>query len=285
MAGVCILTDSTCDLSSDIIEKYEIGVLPLYVTMGEKVYRDGVDIASKELCDWAQKTKQVPKTSAPSPMDAHEFLEKWIDSKKNLVFIGISDKLSATCQVVRLAAQNFPEADIRVIDSQSLSTGIGLLVLKAARLAKQGLSADEIEREILNLVPRVRASFVIDTTLFLYRGGRCSAVESFCAGLLQIKPQIVVKDGALHPSRRFRGNIVKSVLNYVESMSEDLVRADREVAFVTHSPYSDAIVPPVMEYLKSLGHFDEIIETEAGAVITSHCGPGTLGVLYIGQEA
>ena len=172
---------------------------------------------------------------------------------------------------------------VHVIDSANLSTGIGLQVILAAELAAEGRSASEIVNEIEAVKDKVRASFVIDTLVYLHRGGRCSGLAALLGSVLKLHPRIAVSEGAMHPEQKYRGNSKKYVMEYVKDMEPALKKARKERVFITHSGCDKAIVDSVKDYLLSLGHFDEILETHAGSVVSSHCGPGTLGVLFIAE--
>jgi DegV family protein with EDD domain len=163
----------------------------------------------------------------------------------------------------------------------NLSTGIGILVVEAAIMAKEGLSAEEIVKEITRLRPKVRASFVIDTLTYLARGGRCSSVAALTGGVLRIHPKVIVKDGKMEVSKKYRGPIKRVVMDYVKDMHYALLEARPARIFITHTSSDRELVEEVRTYLESLNYFDEILETSAGGVISSHCGPGTLGVLFI----
>ncbi|HML48530.1 MAG TPA: DegV family protein, partial [Clostridia bacterium] len=198
MKPVKIISDSTCDLSEDLKQRYDVQIVPLYVTLGQESFTDGLTITPGDIYRYFEQTKQTPKTAAATVADFYAAFEPHAKEGRDIVFIGISSKMSATVSQAELAAKEFPGIRIRCIDSQSLSSGIGLSVLAACDLAEQGLTADEIASRIHAMVPRVRASFVIDTMTFLYYGGRCSAVKAYGATLLKIKPQISVTDGSMH---------------------------------------------------------------------------------------
>ena len=190
--------------------------------------------------------------------------------------------MSTSANVMRLAAQELNAEDkIKVIDSANLSTGIGHQVVEAAIMAQHGKNADEIVSYIEQIKPKVRASFVVDTLVYLYRGGRCSGLAAMAGGVLKLHPRIGVAQGKMSPGKKYRGKISKVVIDYVKDMEADLMAAKKDRVFITHSGCDKEIVDNVTEYLKSLNRFDEIIETRAGGVISSHCGPGTLGVLFI----
>ena len=277
-----ILSDSTCDLSPELVEKYNIGIIPLYVHLGEEEYRDGVDIDPLKIFEWADAHQVTPKTAAPSVGDLEAFMDP--DSDDEYIIFTISASMSACYNNLRLAVEDLEMGDrVYVIDSASLSTGIGLQVLYAAELAQEGKSAKEVVQAVGNIVGKVRASFVIDTLEYLHRGGRCSGLAAMFGSALKLHPRIAVFDGAMRPEQKYRGTDVKYVMDYVKDMEEDLKNARPQRVFITHSHCNPEIVASVRSYLESLNHFDEILETYAGSVVSCHCGPGTLGVLFIAE--
>ena len=280
MGKTVIITDSTADLSSELIEKYNIEVIPLCIVLDDKSYFDGRDITPEEIIEWSNKNKTTPKTSAAGIEEAINALKPHKEADDEVIYIGISEDMSTTCNVIRLAADELEYEKVHVINSMNLSTGIGLQVLRAAELAQEGVSAGDIYEAIYNARDLVRASFVVDTLTFLARGGRCSAVTALLANTLQLKPRIEVKDGKMGVGTKYRGKTKKVLMSYVEDMKDDLLNADPRRVFVTYSVMDHELVEPVVEYLKSLNYFEEILETQAGGVITSHCGPATLGVLF-----
>ena len=280
---VKIISDSTCDLSKDLIEKYGIAIIPLYVRLGEEEYKDGVNISPADLYKWSDAHGETPKTAAASVADIEEYLDKQGDDE--YIIFTISSQMSANFNNCKLAAEDLEMEDrVFVIDSANLSTGIGLQVLRAAELAAEGKKASEIVAYIEGIKGKVRASFVIDTLEYLHRGGRCSGLAAFFGSALKLHPRISVDNGAMHPEKKYRGKIDRCVLDYVKDMEPALKTAQTERVFITHSGCDKEIVDSVRAYLESLGLFDEILETRAGAVISSHCGPGTLGVLFISGE-
>ncbi len=277
-----ICSDSTCDLSDEIVSRYGITIIPLHILLGDEEYRDRVEISQAEIFEWADKNKTTPKTSAVSVPDATEVIKPLVDAGDELIIFTISSTMSTTVNVFNMVAEDLDATDrVHVVDSMNLSTGIGLLVVEAAEMAKEGLKADEIIKEIEKLRPKVRASFVIDTLTYLARGGRCSSVAALTGGVLKIHPKIIVKDGKMEVSKKYRGNIKAVAMDYVKDMHYALLGARRQRVFVTHTSSDRQMVEDVKAYLEDLGYFDEIFETTAGGVISSHCGPGTLGVLFI----
>lgn len=279
---VKIISDSTCDLSQELLEKYDIDILPLHILLGDAEYRDGKDISPDSIFSWADANKATPKTSAPSLEDAVTLLRPYVKEGREVICFSISGSMSTSGNVMRLAAEELDaSALVTVIDSENLSTGIGLLVIEAAILAEQGHSAAEITAAIREIIPKVRASFVVDTLVYLWRGGRCNAVAALAGSALKLHPKIVVENGAMHATKKYRGKIDTAIMSYVKDLESDLKTARTDRVFITHSGCSREVVEEVRAYLKSLHVFREIHETRAGGVISSHCGPGTLGVLFI----
>lgn len=277
-----IISDSTCDLSKELIEKYNISILPLHIHLGEEEYQDGVSITPDELYAWSDANNTTPKTSAASMGEAIDAFQPHIDNGDEVICFTISSNMSANYKVMCLAAEDLDAEDkIHVIDSANLSTGIGLLVIEAAIMAQDGKSADEIVARVEELKPLVRASFVVDTLTYLHRGGRCSSVAALAGGMLKLHPRIAVEDGAMDTKKKYRGKINSVIMSYVKDMEEDLKTAKKDRVFITHSGCEQSILDEVHSYLESLNVFDEILVTRAGSVISSHCGPGTLGVLFI----
>ncbi len=285
MKKVSILADSTCDLSAELREKYEIAMFPLHIHLGEEEYSDGVDITPEDIYAWSDKNKTTPKTSAISPFEAKTFLEKQLAVSEDVICFCISEEMSACANVMRMAVEELEQEEhVFVINSANLSTGIGLQVVEAAILAGQGMSAKEIVSKIEEMKSMVRASFVVDTLVYLHRGGRCSGLAALAGGTLKLHPYIGVVDGKMHPGKKYRGKMDKVLREYVEDLKPALLKARPERVFITHSGCDDEIVEQVKAQLAELNHFEEILITRAGGVITSHCGPGTLGVLFVAGE-
>lgn len=279
---VKIISDSTCDLSAELLQKYEVSILPLHIILGDRECEDGQDISPEEIYRWSDESKSTPKTSAPALDRAIELLKPYVEAGRETVCFSISEDMSTSANVMRLAAQELGGGNlVTVIDSENLSTGIGLLVIEAAIMAQKGESAQKIVKKIEELKPLVRASFVVDTLEYLHRGGRCSGLAAMAGSALKLHPKIVVENGKMKPSRKYRGRMDKVLMDYVKDMEKDLKNARKDRAFITHSGCGDETVEMIREYLQSLNIFDEILVTRAGGVISSHCGPGTLGVLFI----
>lgn len=278
--NVKIVADSTCDLSEELKEKYHISIIPLCIVMEDKSFYDGEEITPEEIYQWSDTNKLTPKTSAPPYEKALSVLQPLMDAGNEIIFFGISEQMSTTCNVVRLIANDHEYTKLHVIDSMSLSTGIGLQVLFAAQLAAEGMSALEIVAKVEQRRSKVRASFVVETLTYLARGGRCRPVTALLGNTLKLKPQIVVEHGAMNVSKKFRGRQSSVILKYAKELEPSLLHADPSCVFITHSGCDQEIVDSVYQYLDSLDYFAHIYITRAGGVISSHCGPGTLGVLF-----
>lgn len=279
---VKIIADSTCDLSKDLIEKYDISILPLHIHLGDDEYEDGVNIFPEDIYQWSDANNTTPKTAAMSIDEAIDMFKPFLEDGREIVYFSISADMSAAFNVARMAAEELEAQDkIAVINSENLSTGIGLQVIEAAIMAQEGKSAMEIKEIIDELKTRVRASFVVDILTYLHRGGRCSAVAALAGGMLKLHPCILVENGKMRPDKKYRGKLNSVILDYAKDMEENLKRAKKDRVFITHSGCEPEVIDKVREYLEGLNHFDEILETRAGGVVSSHCGPGTLGVLFI----
>ena len=280
--SVKIIADSTCDLSKDLLEKYDISVLPLHIVLGDKEYKDGLEISPDEIYEWSNANKEAPKTSAASISDTIDIYSKYLKNYDEIICFSISGQMSTTVNVMRMAAEELDSEDrIHIIDSENLSTGGGLLVIEAAIMAKEGKTANEIVETMNQLKPFVRASFIVDTLTFLHRGGRCSGVAALAGGALKLHPKIVVENGGMKPDKKYRGKMNSAILSYVKDLEPQLKNAKTDRVFITHSGCEKEIIDSIYQYLEELGLFKEILITRAGGVISSHCGPGTLGVLFI----
>ena len=282
MRKVAIMTDSTSDLSDELIERYDITVFPLHIHLGEEEYADGIDITPDEIYAWSEKTKETPKTSALSLYDAKEYIKKTMEKGEEVICFCLSEQMSSCCSVMFMAVAEMDVEDkVFVIDSKNLSTGIGLQILEAAKLAQKGLSASQIVEHILEMQSKVRSSFVVDSLTFLHRGGRCSGVAALAGNTLKLHPCISVQEGKMQAGKKYRGKMDKVILNYVDDLKSELQKARKEEVFLTHSGCEPELIQMVKEKLEELQYFENIYITRAGGVIASHCGPGTLGILFV----
>lgn len=280
MKKILVSTDTTADLSKEIIENRGIKQVPLHVLLGDKEFLDGVDIVPKDIFDFVKETKTLPKTSAASVYEYSEFFEENLKEYDNIIHFTISSELSSTYNNARLASEEF-NGKVSVIDSRNLSTGQGLLVLKACDFIESGKEYDEIVNEINEIKNHVQVSFVVDNVDYLYKGGRCSGAARLASNMFKIHPSIDMIDGKLIPKKNYRGQIKKSIENYVKDLSEEYKDYEETRVFITHACADDEVVNLIKEIVREKFNFKEIIVTTAGSVVTSHCGQGTLGVLFI----
>ena len=259
---VKIISDSTCDLSAELIARYDIDVIPLHIVLGEEDFEDGRGISPDEIYQWSDMHRQSPKTAACSLADAMAALEPYVSAGREVIVFSISSSMSSTYSVLCMAAEQLDASHlVTVIDSKNLSTGVGLQVIEAAEMAAQGKSLT-----------------------YLHRGGRCSGLAAMMGGALRLHPRIAVAEGKMSPGKKFRGKMDRVILSYAQDMEAELRTARPGRVFITHSGCPEETIAPVREWLESLGRFEEIHVTRAGGVISSHCGPGTLGVLFIAGE-
>ena len=275
-----ISADSTCDLSPELIETYNIGITPLYIEKGGQNCRDGMDITPQEIFDYVRSGKGVCRTAAVNVGDYTAFFKKCRENYDAVIHFNISSDFSSCYQNACTAAAEFE--NVYVVDSRNLSTGIALLVLDAAERAEKGEDPKEIAALMRETAKKVEASFVIDTLFYLQKGGRCSTLAALGANLLKLKPCIEVKDGKMTPGKKYRGPIDKVMLQYADDRLRGRDDINKHRVFITHTRCAPEAVEAVRQKILELApDFEEIIETNAGSTVTSHCGPGTLGVLFI----
>ena len=277
---VKIITDSTCDLSKDLVEKYDIEVLSLYVNFGQETFKDGKEIDTPKLYEEVERRKALPKTSAISALELEEAFRKWTDKGYEVVYTGISGQMSSTLQNAKIAAKEIGENKVFAVDSKNLSTGISLLLLKACKDRDNGLSAKEIAANMEKNAEKVYTQFVIETMEYLHKGGRCSGIARFAATLLRIKPIIQVREGKMSVQQKPIGKTKVALDRMVAQIKGDKDRLDLDCIFITHS-----IAPESAAYLKEVLSKEfpgvPLYETMAGCVISSHCGKGCIGILYM----
>lgn len=279
MAKIIISSDSTCDLSAELKERYDIKIIPLGVTLGDKVYRDGVDINPDEIYAHHAKTGELPKTTAANVGECIDYFTDLTKDGDAVIHFTISSTMSSTYSNACLAAEDFE--NVYVIDSKNLSTGGGLQVIAAAEMAKSGMEAPAIVAELEKIAPCVDASFVIDSLEYLHKGGRCTALAMLGANLLKLKPCIEVKNGVMGVGKKYRGVYGRVLTEYVNERLQNPEDIDTSRVFVTHAGCDPEIVNAVVEQVKATGLFKEVFLTRAGCTVSSHCGANTLGVLFI----
>ena len=279
MSKTIITCDSTADLTPELYAKYDIKVIALSVSLGDVLRRDGVDVTCGDVFSFVDETGMLPKTSAVSVGEYEDVFRPLVEEGYEVLHINLSSHLSASHQNARLAAEEV--GNVWAVDSRSLSSGTGHLVLLACELIASGKSAAEAAAELEELREKVDASFVLQTLEFLHKGGRCSGVAAFGANLMKLRPEIEVCDGKMQVGRKYRGTMEKTILAYIRGRLEgrDDIRTDR--IFVTHSGVPQDIEDKAVALVKELHPFEEVIVTTAGCTISSHCGPNCLGVLFL----
>lgn len=278
-----IITDSTCDLSKELIEKYNIRVIPLHVSFpgDDTEYLDGVNINSEQLYDLAAKLNVLPKTGAVNVVEFIKVFEEELAKGNEIFYVGIGSGLSSTYNNACIAREQFPDSKIVVLDGQNLSTGTGLIVIKAARLAKEGKSLEEIKEICEKAVPLVSAKFCIDRLDYLYKGGRCSGMAMIAAHALKIHPVAKVINNKLVVYKKPRGKYENAVEVQIDEFMHDLDNIDKSCVFITHSGRMGGIEKQIYEKISPYLDKENLFITEAGCTISSHCGPKTIGILYI----
>ena len=274
-----ITSDSTCDLNHLIAER-NIGIMSLQVNLGSDAFRDGVDITPEKIFAFVAETGTLPKTAAPSIGEYEEFFAKELEGYDALIHINLSTKSSGSHNFAKNAAEGFG-GKVFVVDSKALSTGQGLLVLKACDLRDEGKSPEEIVAVLEEVRDRINTSFVPDNLDYLHKGGRVSGMIKTVAGMFKIHPQILMDDGQLVPGKKYKGKMSVLIKQYIDDLKELYPNYDKSRCFVTHSTADRELVDAAIAKVKETFEFDEIIETVAGSIITSHCGQGTLGVLFV----
>ena len=280
MHDIKIFADSTSDLPKELIEKNNISIIPLYVIFKDEIYKDNVNIDQEGLYKKVNELNMLPKTSAPSPKDFIDAFKPYVEAGQDILYIGLSSKLSTTIQNANIAKQEFPNANIEIVDSLNLSTSIGLLVMKACDFRKKGMNVQEISTKIQELTSKVRTTFIVDTLDYLHKGGRCSALQNLLGTAFKIKPIVRVVDGKLTVGQKFRGNKNKATNLIFKEVIKNINNIDTKRIFIGHSQGKEHIEYLKEQLLKST-NIKNIYLVNAGCVISSHCGPGTIGLFYI----
>lgn len=279
MSKIKLTCDSTCDFSEELLARYNITVRPLFVTIDAESKKDGVEIKPDDIYNYYEETGKLPKTAAANMADYMDFFEENMEEDTDIIHFNLSSSMSVTGNNARMAAEEYD--NVYVVDTANLSTGSALLVLKAADLIEQGLSAKEIVEEIEKIKPCVDASFIVDNLEYLHKGGRCSTVAALGANVLRLKPCIEVKGGAMGVGKKYRGRLDAVLKSYVADRLADAENIELDRVFVTHSGCRQEIIDQVVEQVKETLPFKEVFVTRAGCTISVHCGPNTLGVLFV----
>lgn len=280
-----IITDSTADLNEDLITGYSIEVVPLYVSFEDQIYQDGVTLTKEAFLEKINSSPVFPRTSQPTPADFAEVFRRILDEGDQILFIGISTEMSGTISSALLAQSELGAESIAVVDSRNISMGIGVLVKYAAELAQKGVPLPELADAVKKASARVKATFIVDTLDFLYKGGRLSRAQALIGNVLNIHPRIEVNEGKLVLVEKIRGRREKAWERMIEEAMANTERIDPRMLAVTHS-YAEEEALWIKAELEKVfpAARDQIMLTQAGAVISSHCGPGTVGILYLEKE-
>jgi DegV family protein with EDD domain len=283
MPKIKIVTDSTADLGPELTKRYGVEVVPLIVTFDEETYTDGVDIDTQRLFQLVKEKGKLPKTSSPSPETFRSVFEKAIADGSQVIYIGISSQFSASVQSARLVANTFPEGQVHVFDSANLSTGIAQLVLYAHDLAAENKTVPEIMDLLEKARPKVKTCFMIDTLEYMHMGGRCTGIQTLLTSVLKVRPIIEVVDGGMRVAAKIRGSRTKlldwQLTRFAQDVERGLVEPVR--VFLTHTGVHEDALYMADRIRRIMPEMREILETPAGSVIGSHCGPGTIGILYM----
>ena len=272
-----ISADSTCDLSQELLKKYKINLMPMVITLDDQEFEDGKNITQDDLFNFVEQTGRLPKTSARSTYEYKEHFENMLKECDCIFHFSISFKISSTGNNALVASKEIGENKVFVIDTKSLSTGMGLLILSCAEKIAEGKEPNTIYKEIIQEIDKIQASFLVDTLKNLHKGGRCSSLALLGANLLKIKPRISLVDGEMKVTKKYIGNIEVSLLKYVNDMLKECPPNKKRV-FITYSSYMP-VADEIEQKLKDLG-FEEVIQTFAGPTVCVHCGKKTLGILY-----
>lgn len=277
--NIKITSDSTCDLSNELVEKFNIGIVPLTVVKDDVSYQDGIDITPADIFAHVAAGGDLCSTAAINVGGYEDVFKKYAADYDGVIHINISSEFSCSYQNACLAAEEFE--NVRVIDSRNLSTGQGLVVLKACELAQTCENLDDLKQQLDAFTEKVEASFLIDDLRYLVKGGRCSSAAALGANLLNLKPCIDVKNGKMTVGKKYRGKFEKSLASYVKDRLNNRDDLDRGTLFVTRTPVSDEALQAVRDAVDAYANFENIYWTKAGCTVSCHCGPGTLGVLFV----
>ena len=280
MEKIKIISDSTCDLTKEEVASMGVEIVPVEIILGSECHLDGDGITSESVLEYVKTTGELPKTAATNSERYAEVFKKYVDDGYKVIHFDISSKSSSMYFNAVAAAEKF-DGNVFVVDSMALSSGQGLLIMKTYDYIKEGKSFEEICEILKELPKKVQTSFVVDTLEFLHKGGRCSLTSLMGAKVLKLHPYISMTDGQLKPKKKYMGGMAKCLSQYVHDVAEEYKSYDKTRCFVTHSPSDPELVKIVKDLAKELFDFKEILESTAGCTVTSHCGPNTIGILFI----
>lgn len=273
---VAISVESTHDLSNELLKKYDIKVIAYQINLGDMTFKDG-EKTTQEIFEYVDKYKTLPKTTALNEFEYTEFFESLRKEYDAVIHICLSSGITSSCDNAIRASKNVENT--YVVDSLSLSTGIGLLAMYARELADKGEDAKVIAEKVQNRVKSLQVSFVIERLDYLYKGGRCNSLQLFGANLLKLRPRIVLTDGKMHSDKKYRGNMGKVIEKYCEETLSEFNTPDLDKVFITYTSATEEMLDSALKAVKQAG-FKNIYQTFAGGTIASHCGANTLGILY-----
>jgi EDD domain protein, DegV family len=276
---VKIVADSTCDLNAELLKRYDIEVIPLNVNLGDQSYLDGVTVHTPDLFEYYNKTGKLPTTSAPTPAYYEDFYRRWTDEGCEVVHFSISSELTVTPNIAKMAAEKF--GNVYPVDSRNVSSGMGIMAVKAAELRDAGVPAAEIAKTVAAMAGKVRTSVVISTLLYMYKGGRCTGLQALGANLLNLKPGMDVLNGKLELTRKYRGALEKVLCQMVEDKLKGADDIDLSRIMIINYDVKDSTIEAVKAKIREYQDFQEIIVNDCGCSVSVHCGPGTLGIIYM----
>ncbi len=276
---IAISCDSTCDIPKALIEKYNIHLMPITILLGSEERKDGIDVSPQDVFDYAEKSGELARTSAVNVYEYLEYFKKLRENYDAVIHFSLSFGISSTGNNALSASHDVD--NVYIIDTKSLSSGSGLLALSCVDKIQEGKDIDTIVNELNAEADKVQASFLVDTLKFLYKGGRCSSIALLGANLLKIKPRISLVNGKMEMTKKYRGSISDALIKYFEDIVKEVEPNKRRV-FVTYSSPVEPARTIILDKLKKIG-FEEILESSACATISTHCGPKTLGILYIAK--
>lgn len=282
---IILSADSTCDLGDELKDRFHVSYFPYHIILGNQQFRDNVDITPPDLYETWRKHKMLPKTAAISLEEYYQYFKPWVESGYQVIHLNLGSALSSAYQNCCIAAKSL--GNVYPIDSCNLSSGTGLLVIEAANRIAAGMPAEQIQKEIQSLVPRVHSSFILDTLEFMHAGGRCSSVVALGANLLHLRPCIEVDNqngGAMHVGKKYRGKLEDVLAHYTEDTLAAYPNRKQDHVFITHSGIPEHYISLVKKILEEKAEFKEIHATTASCTISAHCGPNTLGILFMTEN-
>lgn len=284
MSNVIIMADSSADLTKEFCEDRTVFVMPFAININDKEYQDGVDITVEEMFEYVEKNKKLPKTAARSVEDIKDIVKLHRTNGEDVVWVSISERLSANAQNAKTALQELGDSNLYYVNSKALSGGISLLIEKACDMRDDGKSGQEIAETLRVFADKIQVSFIVDNLEYLHKGGRCSGVSAFLAGIFKIRPTIRLIDGAMTVGKKYKGgSYEKNVEKYVEDTLALNPDYEDDCCVITHCYASDAALRAAKDTLMTKSSFKRVVITKAGSTISTHCGKGTLGILYLNK--